>query len=145
MQRDAELVEDLGWEAFVHHHRPRSDFNDLANVTHTAFPALKQYRDRGVPVRLSTEPWTAERLEAALARGAHPSCDKATGNLCKEFVDMINKGQFVVIPAKVAKKLRGIRVSPMGVVPQVGRRDRMVVDPSWSGVNAETQPVVPLE
>ena len=58
---------------------------------------------------------------------------------------MINKGQFVVLPAKVAKKLRGVRVSPMGVVPQVGRRDRMVADHSWSGVNAETQPVVPVE
>ena len=98
-------MEDLGWEAFVCHCRPRSDFADLANMKHTALPVFKQYRDRGVPVRLSTEPWTAERLEAALARGAHPSCDKATGFLCEEFVDMVNKGQFVVLPAKVAKKL----------------------------------------
>ena len=44
-ERDAKLVEDLGWEAFVCHHRPRSDFADLANVRHTALPVLKQYRD----------------------------------------------------------------------------------------------------
>ena len=105
VERDAKLVEDLGWEAFVRHHQPRSNFANLANVRHSALPVLKQYRDRGVPVRLSTEPWTAERLKAALARGAHPSCDKATGFLCEEFIDMINKGQFVVLPAKVAKKL----------------------------------------
>ena len=92
VERDAKLVEDLGWEAFVRRHQPRSDFADLANVRHTALPVLKQYRDRGVPVRLSTEPWTAERLEAALARGAHPSCNKAIDFLCEEFVDMVNKG-----------------------------------------------------
>ena len=102
---DTQIVEDLGWEAFIRRHQPCSNFADLAKVTHTALPVLKQYRDRGVPVRLSTEPWTAERLEAALARGAHPSCDKATGFLRKEFVDMINKGQFVVLPAEVAKKV----------------------------------------
>ena len=33
----------------------------------------------------------------------------------------------------------------MGVAPQVGRRDRMVADRSWSGVKAETKPVVPVE
>ena len=38
-----------------------------------------------------------------------------------------------------------IMISPMGVIPQVGRRDRMVADHTWSGVNAETQPVVPVE
>ena len=60
-------------------------------------------------------------------------------------MDMVNKGQFVLLPADVAKKLHGIRVSPMGVIPQVGRRDRMVADHTWSCVNSETQPVVPVE
>ena len=45
---------------------------------------------------------------------------------------MINKGQFVVLLAKVAKKLQDVRVSPMGVILQVGRRDQMVADHSWS-------------
>ena len=143
--RDAELVTQLGWEGFVKHHRPRGDLTDLRNVDHSAKHILRQYRDRGVPVRLSTGPWTAERLEAALARGAHPSCDKALEFLCEEFIDMVNKGQFVVLPAEVAKKLPGLRVSPMGVVPQVGRRDRMVADHTYSGVNPETQPIAPIE
>ena len=114
-------------------------------MDHSAKYILKQYRDRGVPVRLSTGPWTAERLGAALARGAHPSCDKALEFLCEEFVDMVNKGQFVVLPAEIAKRLPGLRVSPMGVVPQVGRRDRMVADHTYSGVNPKTQPVAPVK
>ena len=112
--RDAKLVTQLGWEGFVRHHRPRGDLTDLRNVDHTAKHILKQYRDRGVPVRLLTGPWTTEQLEAALARGAHPSCDKALEFLCEEFVDMVNKGQFVVLPAEIAKRLPGLRVSPMG-------------------------------
>ena len=145
MARDAELVQRLGWEGFVKQRRPRGDFTSLEKVEHSARHILKQYRDRGVPVRFSTGPWSAERIDAALGRGPHPSCDKSTEFLCEEFVDMINKGQFVVLPAKVARTLKGVRVSPMGVVPQVGRRDRMVADHSFSGVNAETVPVVAVE
>ena len=51
----------------------------------------------------------------------------------------------MVLPAEVARKLPGLRVSPMGVVPQVGRRDRMVADHTYSGVNPETQPIAPIE
>ena len=58
---------------------------------------------------------------------------------------MINKGQFVVLTTEVAKRLPGLNVSPMGVVPQVGRRDRMVADHTYSGVNPETQPIAPIE
>ena len=104
--RDAELVTQLGWEGFVEHHRPRGDLTDLRNVDHSAKHILKQYRDRGVPVRFSTGPWTTERLEAALARGAHPSCDKALEFLCEEFVDMVNKGQFVVLRPRLPRSSR---------------------------------------
>ena len=106
--RDAELVRKLGWEGFVKHRRPRGDLTTLENVDHTARHILKQYRDRGVPVRFTSGPWSKDQLDAALARGPHPSCDKSTNFLCKEFVDMIKKGQFVVLPADVARTLKGL-------------------------------------
>ena len=117
VKRDAALLEQLGWEAFVKHCCPRSDFLSLDNVEHTARRILKEYKHRGVPVRLATEPWTLEQINEAIARGAHPSCGKAVNFLCEEFVDMINKGQFVVLPADITTKLQGLRVLPMGVVP----------------------------
>ena len=35
-----------------------------------------------------------------------------------EFVDMINKGQWIVLPCSVVQHLPGLPVSPLGVVPQ---------------------------
>ena len=37
--------------------------------------------------------------------------------LSKEFVDMIHKGQWVVLPASIARKLQNLQVSPPRVVP----------------------------
>lgn len=58
---------------------------------------------------------------------------------------MIAKEQWVILPESVALDLPGLRVSPPGVVPQRGRRPRWICDFSWSGVNDDTLPLVPLE
>ena len=39
--------------------------------------------------------------------------------------------------------LLGLRLSPLGLIPQQGRRDRMISDYSFFGVNASTLKVVP--
>ena len=54
---------------------------------------------------------------------------------------MIRKGQWVILPARVAATLPGIRASPPGVVPQRGRRPRWIGDYTWSQVNQETLPL----
>lgn len=58
---------------------------------------------------------------------------------------MINKGQWVILPASIACKLRNLRISPPGVVPQRDRRPRWICDYTWSGVNPETINLVPRE
>ena len=58
---------------------------------------------------------------------------------------MINKNQWVVLPYHVAKKLKNLRLSPPGVVPQRGRRPRWIVDYTWWKVNEETLPLAPAE
>ena len=58
---------------------------------------------------------------------------------------MINKQQWVVLPYKVAKNFKDLRLSPPGVVPQRGRRPRWIVDYTWSNVNDETLPLAPSE
>ena len=56
-------------------------------------------------------------MSAALARGAHRSCMEHLDFLHEEFVDMIAKSQWVVLPADALADLPGLRISPQGVVP----------------------------
>ena len=65
--------------------------------------------------------------------------------LYEEFEDMINKGQWLILPASAVKEWPGLRYSPPGVVPQRGRRPRWIVDYSFWGINEETLPLAALE
>ena len=110
IRRDANLVRQFGWSNFVHQRRPRSDLNKL-DFNHPARRLLQLYRDRGVPVRLSWKPWSQRRLDQAIQRGPHPSCRPFQTFLNEEFIDMINKGQWVVLLYSVARHLPGLRLS----------------------------------
>ena len=96
-------------------------------------------------MRLSSKPWSQQRLQQALQRGPHPSCLPFLDFLETEFVDMIEKGQWVVLPYSVAKHLPGLHLSPPGVVPQRERRPRWICDLSFYGINDDTLPIVPPE
>ena len=65
--------------------------------------------------------------------------------LHEEFADMIAKAYWVVLPAEAVRDLPGLRISPPGVVPQLGRRPWWIVDYSWSLVNNKTLPLAPTE
>jgi hypothetical protein len=59
--------------------------------------------------------------------------------------DMVEKGQWVVLPYELLRHLPQLRISPIGVVPQHDRRPRTIVDLSFFGVNKETVPLAPTE
>ena len=143
--RDSRLLKQLGWKAFVKRKRPRSDIASLENVDHPARDLLKFYKNRGAPVKFKTPPWGRPRVLRALKRGPHQSCREHVDFLHEEFADMVAKGQWVVLPAADVLDLPGLRVSPSGVVPQVGRRPRTIVDYSFSDVNEETLPLAAME
>jgi hypothetical protein len=65
--------------------------------------------------------------------------------LQEEFVDMINKGQWVILPAKAVLQLPGLQLSPPGVVPQHGRCPHWICDYSWWGVDKDTLPLAVME
>ena len=50
----------------------------------------------------------------------------------------VEKGFWIVIPLEDAVGLNGLRLSPAGLIPQRGRRDRIVIEYTWSGVNEAT-------
>ena len=52
--------------------------------------------------------------------------------------DFVEKGFWIVLPLEDAVGLNGLRLSPASLVPQRDRRDHIVIDYTWSGVNEAT-------
>ncbi|KAL3827591.1 hypothetical protein ACHAXA_002088, partial [Cyclostephanos tholiformis] len=69
--------------------------------------------------------WSHQQILGALARGPHQSSHDYINYLSEEFVNMINKGQWIVLPYSTIRTLPGLRISPP-------------VDYSWWNVNQET-------
>jgi hypothetical protein len=67
---------------------------------------------------MSTAPWTLDHNRQAIHRGAHKSAKEYTEFLREEFVDMIKKGYWTILPASSIMHLAHLRLSPLGVVPQ---------------------------
>ena len=144
IKRDVNLLSTWGWSKLVKNRRQRGDFSAL-NLNHPAKRLLTQVKKHGAPIQLSTKPWTSHQLKTAVKRGPHRSCLHHIDFLEEEFIDMIKKEQWIILPFKVAKSLPGLRLSPPGVVPQRGRRPRWICDYSWSGINQATLPLAPSD
>jgi hypothetical protein len=115
----------------VNQRRPTSNFSSLDNLPHPAQRLMRSYAHQGAPVKFATPPWTCQQLQRASKRGPYRSALQYIEFLCKDFVDMINKGQWMVLPAKDVLHLPGLRLSPPGVVPRQGRRPQWICDNSW--------------
>ena len=136
----------MGWENFVETRQQGGDLADLNNVeNHPARQLLYHYKNRGVPVKLATPQWDTSRLCAALTQGSHKLCNGHLDFLGEEFVEMIQKDQWVVPPASMVLELEERRLLPPGVVPQRDRRPRWICDYKRSSVNTETLPLAAKE
>lgn len=102
---------------------------------------LHHFRKVGAPIKQTNAPWPNEQLQAAVNRGCHQSANLHAPFLYDELSDMIDKGQWLVLPYNLAKTLPNLRLSPIGVVPQHERRPRTIVDYTFSGVNQTTVPL----
>lgn len=60
-------------------------------------------------------------------------------------LDYVNKGFWMVLPYHLVQHKPTLRISPIGVVPQHGRRPQPIIDYSYYGINSNTQPNVPIE
>ena len=115
----------------------------VGTLPHEAAPLLDQMRKKGTPVKIDAPPLTPEQLTAAIAYGSHNSCNRDPSFLRTEMRDFVEKGFWIVLPLEDAVGLNGLRLSPAGLVPQRDRRDRIVIDYTWSGVNEATQRLSP--
>ena len=80
-----------------------------------------------------------------MERGSHKSALQHPDFLEGEFVEMMKKGQWILLQYKSVRGLRNLRLSPLGVIPQRNRLPRTIVDYTFSKVNSETLRVAPAE
>ena len=141
---DVELLRRVGWSKFVRQKRGVGDLGSL-EFDHPARRLLRHYKYHGAPVKFSTAKWSRRRIKRALHRGPHKSCFQFLEFLQEEFVDMIKKDQWVILPFSEVEHLDGLRLSPPGCIPQRDRRPRWICDYSFYDVNEETLPLAALE
>ena len=137
------LRNGLSFADLCRHHRGPSCLADPSGLPHPAVPLLRHLRRSGATALASTPPWSLADLDAAVARGPHLSAKLAAPFLRSEFADMVAAGHWLVVPYSQVRHLPGLRLSPTGVVPQRDRRDRTIVDYTFSHVNADTIDLAP--
>jgi hypothetical protein len=125
------------WEELVPLLRDsRGDFNpQVARVPHRAAHLLNRIRLTGAPVTTRTPPWSPPRKLEAPLQAPNQSALQNVPFLRKECVDMIHKGQWVLLPASLILDEPNLRLSPLGVVPQCDRRPRTISDYTYFSVN----------
>ena len=82
--------------------------------------------------------------QAALKRGPHRHSIEHAPFLREEFASTVEKGQWVVLPYSVSKRLPGLRLSPPVVKVEQDRRPRWIGNYSYFKTNAENLPVACL-
>ena len=131
---------------FIRNARGRGDLcPTITNLPHPARTLLTLYQQEGTPAEMRGPIWTNARKAQALRRGPHKSARQGIQFLREEFADMIEKEQWVVLPASQVMDMTELRLSPLGLVPQRGRRDRMISDYSYYDVNRDTEPLARQE
>ena len=134
------------WSEFFDLQRdPKGDWGDVEDIQHPAKDLLTLYKRLGVPVMLSTPQWKQGQKQAALQRGPHKSAKEHVEFLREEYVSMIKKGHWALLPSTVIQAHPDLRLSPLGVVPQRDRRPRTISDYSYFGVNDDTLVLAPQE
>lgn len=142
----ARRVRQCGWEAVVNEVRGESNLaKDVRRLPHKAARLLEHLRRRGAGVVTRTEPWTEQRRDEAVRRGAHQSAHGDREFVFAEMQDFCDQGYWIVLPYSEVKHWGTLRVSPIGAVPQRDRRPRLIVDYSFSDLNAETLQLAPAE
>jgi len=140
------LHSSSSWTSFVQKARCPSHLRpELETLPHPAAPLLSYMHQYGVPASCTTPPWSQEVLEERLERGPHKSAQKAAEFIRGEMADFHEKGFWVVLPFDAVRDLPGLRLNPLGSVPQRDRRDRLINDLTYFGTNDESSGFAPKE
>lgn len=140
------MLRTHGWSNTVRRLRTPADLpENIATLPHKAARVLHHLKRSGIPCKLKTPHWTTARRDAAMKRGPHKSAIEHSEFLDDEMATMVAKGQWMVLPYSMVREMEGVRIAPIGVVPQHDRRPRTIVDYTFYQLNAETVLLAPAE
>jgi hypothetical protein len=98
------------WASFIRQNKgPSNTSPGLSSLPHPARRLLQHLATNGVPVVLTTEPWSLQRRDDAMARGSHVSTKEHEVFLRVEMNDMVSKGFWIVLPYSQVRSLPGLR------------------------------------
>ena len=152
------MPDELGkWSAFFSDLRARHSFAEVCRATrgrheltplppgtHPAAELHNKLRTGGAPVLFAPDT-PAQDLEAALAYSCHRSATLAAAYVREELSEQVSFGHIFLLPWSQARDLPNLRLSPVGSIPQAGRRDRLIYDYTWSGTNRAVSKQAPAE
>ena len=111
----------------------------LADV-HPFAPVLHTWRE-GIEVDCGPD-WSWDTIETAIVRGPHPTAHTPDAiALFKEDIEyQVNAGFCKVMLWDDVKRLRphNLKISPVALIPQVGRRGRIILDLSFQCTKRST-------
>ena len=135
-----------GWQTTILEARGKSNIaKKFGSLPHTASRLLDYLGKRGAPVRTTTPPWSQVQRDDSITRGPHQSSRGEQEFVAQEMLEFCQQGYWLVVPYSAVVGLPGLCISPLGVVPQRDRRPRLIVDYTFSQVNADTVPMAPRE
>jgi hypothetical protein len=96
-------------------HDPLGDIHPgVTDLHHRAAHMSDRLRVLGATVGTKAAPWTLQQTLNALSRGSHQSATQYVEFLRGEFADMIWKGQWVLLPAKLLLSESNLILIPLG-------------------------------
>ena len=115
----AKLSSCASWEEFVDLVHGRSYLaQTIDHIEHPARKLLQDYLDNGAPVIVNEPPWSPERIQECIRRGAHPSAIEHKDFLRDEMADFCERGFWAVLPLEAVEHLEQLKLSPSAVKPE---------------------------
>ena len=88
----------------------------------------------GVPIT-AERGMTEQELKKAILYGAHFSSTKETTFVRTKLAEQARAGHIFLSPLQAVHHLPQLWLSPFTVIPQQGRKPRLIYDFAWSGLN----------
>ena len=76
-----------------------------------------------------------EERDAAIRYGTYTSSSKEAGFIHVELAKQVQAGHIAVSPFEAVTSLQNLCLSPVAVIPKVGRTPRLIFDLTWSRLN----------
>ena len=76
-----------------------------------------------------------EENEEEIRYGTYDSANKEADFINVDLSEQVQAGQVNIFPLEAVNTLDNLWLSPVEVIPQVGRRPRLILDFIWSGLN----------